>query len=1036
MMAKFLEAVLKARVLIVIAFIGVLCWGYHAYKDIPRDAFPDISPVMVPVFCEADGLAAEEVEEMISQPVETAMSGLPGVTLVKSTSGFGLSVVYVYFRDDIDIYFARQIVSERLDSITSQLPPQVEKPELGPISTGLGQVFIYYLDADPAKVDTQGKALDAWLRELNDFVVKRQLQTVPGVTTILSMGGHVLQYQVRLDADAMRRYDVAFSDVVEKIQVNNRNVGGQYLEIGSEEYLLRGIGRLNTLQDIAGITIKEHKGVPLKLSDIAEVKYGNDIRRGVVTLNGEREVVSGLVLKLYGENTSKVISALHKKLEDVQRGLPSGVKIVPYYDQANLVDNASSTVESALFQGMLLVVLVLALSLWNFRASLIVSLSMPFCAAVTMIVMQKLGMSANLMSLGGIAIALGMLVDGSIVVVENILRHLKLRQESGKSRLDIVREATLEVARPISFALMIIMAVFAPIFMFEGVEGKMFKPLAFTIVFSLGASIIAASVIAPVLSFVLLKKTSGTKNDGVVADKCYIPLLGAALKWRKTVFAVVLAALAVSLFTLSKIGREFMPTLEEGSIMITVNMAPSIGLGKSEQVVRTLEKLVMEHPEVSGTVTRIGRPEAGSHPHPVNFAEIHVELKQPEKGSIGAAMRKRIVDDLRHKLSDYPGVNVNFSQPIQNSFEELLSGTRAYFALKLYGENLDVLRTKAEEIRHAVEGIPGVVDLSVEQSYGQPQLQVKLKHHVMAHLGVTGEDVMELVEHAVGGVNAGMIYKDIRRYNINVRLKEKFRMTPEELGKLKVKARNGRYVRLDSVADIIITEGPVQINREKIQRRWTIQGNVSGRAPSEIVEDMRKVISEKVDLPAGYFVEFGGQFENQERAMRKLYVIVPLVIGVILLLLCITFKSFRSSMIVMINVPLALIGGVVGLWMTGQLLSVPAAVGFIALFGIAMQDAVVMVTDFRDLRASGADLYTAIIEGSRVRFKAVILTTLTTLLGLLPLLLSNGIGAEVQKPLAAIVVYGLGTSTMLTLFFLPTLYYTIEKHFDKKAKER
>ncbi|MBQ7396200.1 MAG: efflux RND transporter permease subunit [Lentisphaeria bacterium] len=1030
-MAKFLETLLKSRYLVLTALAGILIYGYWAYKDIPRDAFPDISPVMVPVFCEADGLAAQEVEEMISQPVETAMSGLPGVTLVKSTSAFGLSAVYVYFKDDVDIYFARQLIAERLSSIMDQLPAGVPKPELGPISTGLGQIFIYYLEADPSKVDTQGKELDAWLRELNDFVVKRQLQTVPGVTAILSMGGNVLQYQVRLNADAMRRFDVSFQDVVEKIQENNRNVGGQYLEIGAEEYLVRGVGRLNTLGDIAGITIRESDGSPLKLGQIAEVKYGNDIRRGVVTLNGEREVVSGIVLKLYGENTSKVISALHKKLEEVKHGLPAGVKIVPYYDQAALVENASWTVESALFQGMLLVVLVLAVALRDLRASFIVAMSMPFCSAVAMMVMHKMNISANLMSLGGIAIALGMLVDGSIVVVENILRHMRSKQEQQADKLKTIVTATCEVARPISFALLIIMAVFIPIFMFEGVEGKMFKPLAFSIVISLGASILAASVIAPVLSMLILK-AKPVKNDGVISDRVYIPMLAAALKYRKLLFSAVAVMLGVSVFTLSKLGREFMPTLEEGSIMVTVGMAPSIGLAESTKAVKQIERIIMKNPAVSGTVTRIGRPEAGSHPHPVNFSEIHVELKATASGSVGADMRKKIVSELRRELSGFPGVNVNFSQPIQNAFEELLSGTRAYFALKLYGENLDILRTKAEDIRHAIADIPGVVDLSVEQSYGQPQLQVKLNHHMMSHLGVTGEDVMSVIEQAVGGVNAGTIYKDIRRYNINVRLMEKFRTTPENLGKLKVKARNGRYVRVESVADIVITEGPMQINRENIQRRWVIQGNVSGRAPSEIISDMRKAIDEKVQLPDGYFVEFGGQFENQERAMQKLCIIVPIVIGVILLLLTMTFKSFRSSMTVMINVPLALIGGVIGLYATNQLLSVPAAVGFIALFGIAMQDAVVMVTDFRDLRANGTDLYTAIIEGSRVRFKAVILTTLTTLLGLLPLMLSNGIGAEVQKPLAAIVVFGLSTSTLLTLFFLPSLYYTIEKRYEKE----
>ena len=1035
-MYKLISIALHLRGLVILGMLGVIALGAWLYSETPRDAFPDISPVMVPIFAEAPGLAAEEVELMICQPVESSMSGLPDVALIKSTSSFGLGVIYVYFKDSVDIYFARQLVNERLTSAEALLPPEVPKPELGPISTGLGQIFIYYLEADPKLVDTQSKDLNAYLRELNDFVVKRQLQTVPGVTAILSMGGHVIQYQVLLNPELMRRYDVSPSDVTEAIQANNRNVGGQYVEIGSEEYLVRGIGRLNNLKELGNISIREIDGVPLRLKDIAQIQYGHEIRRGVVTRNGEEEVVAGMVLKLYGENSSKVISALHDKLAEIQSNLPPGVKIVPYYDQAELVDNAGRTVEYALFQGIVLVIIVLALALWNIRASLIVALAMPFCAAVAVIGLNAAGYSANLMSMGGIAIALGMLVDGSIVVVENINRRLGTMQTGSEPKLKAVAAAAFEVSRPIAFALLIIMAVFVPIFMFEGVEGKMFKPLAFTVVVALGGSIIAAVVNAPALASFVLNTSDKTHRyiarANRVIDIIYIPVLKRALKFRALVFTGVFVAFAFSIMTLIDVGREFVPTLEEGSIVITVNMAPSIGLPQAQKVVRKLEKIILEHRDVEGTVSRIGRPEAGSHPHPVNFAEIQIALKYPSGQTAGAEKRQQVVSELRWQLKDYPGVNLNFSQPIQNAFDELLSGTRAYFALKLYGEDLSVLRNKAEDIRKAVANVPGVVDLLVEQSYGQPQLQVKLNHEAMDRLGVSGKDVMRLIEGSIGGEDVGTVYRGIRRYSINVRLAKKFRSSIDDLENLRIRASSGRYVRLGQVASLKITEGPVQINREKVQRRWTIQGNIAGRAPSEIIKDMRRAINENVLLPPGYFVEFGGQFENQERAMQRLLIVVPIVIFIIFVLLWMTFSSLRSSLIVMINVPLALIGGVIGLVAMNQLLSVPSAVGFIALLGIAMQDAVVMVTDFTMLRKQGMPLHEAIIRGGRERFRAVILTTLTTLLGLLPLLLSSGIGAEIQKPLASIVLFGLSSSTLLTLFFLPGLYYEVERHFNYK----
>jgi cobalt-zinc-cadmium resistance protein CzcA len=704
------------------------------------------------------------------------------------------------------------------------------------------------------------------------------------------------------------------------------------------------------------------------------------------------------------------------------------VVLVPYYEQAHLVDNATKTVKNALMQGIVLVLVVLVLFLGNFRASLIVASSMPFCAAVAIIGMDKLGISANLMSLGGIAIALGMLVDGSIVVTENILRHFSLPENVGMSKLRIIEKAAREVGRPIAFALMIIIAVFVPLFSLEGVEGKMFKPMAFAICLALFGSIFAAVINAPVLGSILLKpqKEKGLQLLNKFGQAVYRPMLNLALKLRYLLFVLVGGGVIFSVLALANIGKEFMPVLEEGSILIGVSMAPSISLDKAEQTVRTLERKIIKFQPVHETVSRIGRPEAGSHPHPVNYAEIHIELK-PHSAWKGYKDKNALITDLRTRLADYPGINLNFSQPIQNAFDELLSGIKAFFAIKLYGEDLDILRTKAEEIRKVVAQVPGVVDLAVEQSFGQPQVQVILDREKAARYGIAGRSVMQLIETAVGGSDIDSIYQNTRRYAIHLRYDEKSRKEPEMLKQLQVRTADGKNIMLSQIADVRITEGPVQINREKNHRRWIIQGNISGRALSHIVADIKKIISEKVKLPPGYFVELGGQFENQQRAMERLMIIVPVVIAVIFVLLAMTFKSIRHALIVMINVPLALIGGVLGLLLTDQFLSVPASVGFIALLGIAMQDAVVMVSDFNQLREEGMPLKKAIVEGSLIRFRPVILTTLTTLLGLMPLLLSKGIGAEVQRPLAAIVVWGLTSSTLLTLFLLPCFYYVIEK---------
>jgi cobalt-zinc-cadmium resistance protein CzcA len=1024
MIERMIKAVLKNRGLVLLALLGVVGLGLVEYRKLDVEAFPDISPIMVPVFSEADGMAPEEVEQLISYPIETAMNGLPNVTLIKSTSAFGMSVVYVYFTDDTDIYFARQLVAERLSAAAADLPDLLEPPSLGPISTGLGQIFLYYLELE-AGADTGGLDTLTYLRDVNDWIVKRQLQTVNGVTEILSAGGHVLQYQIRLDPYRLHQYGLALEDVVTAVQANNRNVGGQYLQLNSEEHLVRGVGFLRNLDDIRGITLKTFEGTPVSIADVAEVDYGPAVRRGMVTLGSGEEVVSGLVMKLYGANASDVITALYEKVEEVQAGLPEGVQLVPYYEQANLVSNATRTVKTALLQGMVLVLLVLFAFLGSFRAAIIVALAMPFCALVAIIGMNHFNVSANLMSLGGIAIALGMLVDGSIVVTENIHRFLGLKQGTKADRLQLIHEATKEVGRPIAFAIMIVIVVFLPILSLEATEGKMFKPLAYTVMLALGGSIVFALAIAPVLASWLLNEKPYKESRFLSGLKGgYQQLLTAVLKAKALVFVLLAVLIVGAGVSLKRIGTEFIPVLDEGAISIDVNMAPSIALKEAEHTVQRLNAEIQQVEGIRETVAMIGRPEAGSHPHPVNFATLHVELDDPTE-------KARVVDELRERLTGYPGVQINFSQPIQHLFDEMLSGSRAQLAIKVYGEELNEIRETAETMRAALEDVEGLVDLSVEQSFGQPQVQVILDHDALARYGVPGEQVLEQVETAIGGQVISTLYRNTRRYGIHVRLAPEFRSTQDQLSELFIRSDDGALLRLDQLAEIRSVEGPLQINREQNQRRWIVQGNIHDRALSAVLADIQSVVAEKVDVPAGVFIEYGGQFEQQQRAMARLGFIVPVVLVLIFVLLWITFHSLRHAVMIMLCVPMALIGGVIGLWVTGQYLSVPASIGFIALFGIAMQDAMVLLTDFNDLRQEGQGVREAVVNGSLIRFRPVIMTTLTTLLGLMPLLLSHGAGAEVQRPLAAVVIFGLTTSTFLTLFVLPSIYEGVEQRRER-----
>ncbi|MDD3642881.1 MAG: CusA/CzcA family heavy metal efflux RND transporter [Candidatus Krumholzibacteria bacterium] len=1027
---KIVDISLRYRFLVLLGLAVVTAAGVRQYTRLPVDAFPDISPVMVPVFAEAHGMAPEEIERLIAVPIESKMNGLPGVTRIASTSAFGMAAVYVYFEDDTEIYFARRIVSERLADAAAELPDLHEQPKLGPISTGLGQIFIYYLELEPGS-DTGGKEPGQYLREINDWIVKYRLQTVPGVTDILSIGGHVLQYQIRVDPRALARHGMSIGEVVEAVRRNNRNAGGQFMTLGREEHLVRGIGLVGDIEDIRSIHVRSVDGTPVRVGDVAEVAYGSEIRRGVVSLNGEREVVSGMVLQLIGENTSAVIERLYNILPEVQGSLPAGVRLVPYYEQAELVAEATGTVKRALLVGAVLVIATLALFLGNLRTALITALALPASALVSVLFMGAAGVSANLMSLGGIAVAIGMLGDGTIVMVENVHRRLNADVGDGETcRADIVLGAAREVSRPIVFSIAIIIAVFLPIFSLENVEGKMFSPMAFTLVFALLGSLAMAVLAAPALCTYLLR--AGRHREFAVLralQRWYRPALRRVLARRRRVIAAAVALLAASAAVLPLTGTEFIPVLEEGSILIGVTMTPSISLDEATRIVQGLERRIVGFGEVEEVVSRIGRPETGSHPHPVNYAEIHVSLK-PRGEWKEHRSKEDLVTGLERALSVQPGLGLNFTQPIQNAFDELLTGIRAQVAVMVYGEDLAAIREKAEQIRRAIEDVPGLVDLAVEQSFGQPQVQVVADREACARYGVDVADVLEIVETAIGGEVIDQVWLGTRRFGIHARYRQEDREDPDAIGGLLVGAGEGAPVPLRQVASIAQVTGPLQIQREQGRRRWIVQGNVRGRDLGSVVADIRRAVDERIDLPPGTFVEYGGQFENQRRAMARLGVIVPIVIGIVYLLLSIAFGSMRKALLIFLTVPLALVGGVFGLLIAGEYLSVPAAVGFIALFGIGVQNGMVLVSGISRLRESGMPLETAIEEGAALRLRPVLMTATTTVLGVLPLLLSRGIGSEVQRPLAAVVVFGLITATAFTLFIIPAFY----RYFEDRAR--
>lgn len=1025
MLTKLVESALQYKFLVLIIFAVIAFLGWRAVVTVPVDAFPDVTPVQVNIYTESAGLAAEDVEQLLTFPIESGMAGLPDVTQIRSVSLFGLSYVAVYFEDDMDIYFARRLVMERLQEVGDRIPDGYGTPEMGPNTSGLGQVFWYTLERADEKLNADISDMD--LRTIHDWSVRLILRTAPGVDDVMSWGGQEQQFQVVIDPLQLIKYDLSFTDIITVIQANNRQVGGQYINQGSEQYLVRGLGLVENEKDIGEMVVKVDDGTPVFLRDVAEIKTEGGLRFGAVTRDG-KEVVLGMALSRVGENAASVVEAVKSKAEIVEQSLPDGVKLRPVYDRTELVDKAVWTAVKALIEGSILVAIVLFLFLGELRSAVVVISALPMAMLIAFIFMGQTGMSANLMSLAGLAVGIGMMVDGAVVMVENAFRIMAERRESGEpvNRTQAVLSAAREVANPIAFAILIIIVVFIPLFALEGLEGKLFKPMALTISFAMAGSLVLTLTLIPVLAALILKPKE-ERDTWLVRNikRRYLPLLSWALGHKKSVLSAALVLLAISLALFPFLGKEFMPQLQEGSIMWRVTSIPSASLEQSIQISKDIENTLSQFPEVSTTVAMIGRAEKGETAD-VNYMEIYTELKPPDQWS-GDRDIGELADAMREELEVVvPTAVIAFTQPIQMRVEELISGVRATLAVKIYGQNLEELDRLSEEIKNVVEKVDGVADLSLEANVGKPQIRIKVNRDQLARYGLNADDVLSVVRNGIGNEPVSTLIDGVKRFEITARLDDSSKSSIENIKAIPVKTATGAIVPLATVADVSVAEGYSFIRREQLQRYAVIQMNVRGRDVDGFVSDANALIESEVNLPAGYWIEWGGAFENQQRALARLAVIVPLTIFFIFVLLYTAFNSIKYATMIIANVPFAIIGGLFALFIGGQYVSVPSAIGFIAVFGVAMLNGIVLVSFINELREKGLSVSEAVRQGTEMRLRPVLMTASVAILGLIPMLLSSGVGAETQRPLASVVIGGLITSTLLTLVLLPVIYEWIE----------
>jgi len=1013
-MEKFISAVFRHRFLIVLAAVVVIAAGVFCWTTLPIDAFPDVTNVQVMVLTEAEGLAPAEIERLVTSPIEIQMNGLPKVQLIRSLSKAGLSQVVVIFEDDVDIYFARQLVFERLALAKEHLPEGFE-PEMGPISTGLGEIYQYTLEADSNIADPTE------LRTLQDWVIKPQLSTVQGVTEINSFGGLVKQYQVIVEPDKLLKYKISLNDVIESLSNNNATAPANFIVKGREQIIARSIGFIKSPEDIENIVVSVSENVPVYLKDVAAIQIGHQIRQGAVTRDGKGETVCGMVIMLKDSNSKTVVEKVKAKIAEIQKHLPAGVKINTFYDRMELIDACINTVTKALLESGVLVVLVLFLFLGDFRTSTVVCLSLPLSALITFIMMKWLGLSVNLMSLGGLVIATGMIVDASVVVSENIFRHLT--EKKGLAKIGVCLAATQEVARPVFFAILITIITKVPLFALQAVEGKMFKPLAWTLIFAMTGSLIVSLTIVPVICSYFLKGHSKHEDNLTIRwiKKFYLPLLHKAIDHKKVTVLVSAAIFAVSVYLFRFVGTEFLPYLDEGSIAINVVKFPTASLEESKKVGETLEKILLKFPEVQTVVTKTGRAEIAEDPMGPEQNDLLIMLKHRKFWTVKT--KQELIEKMDKELSQVPGIKLNFSQPIALRVNELISGVKSDIAVKIFGYDLEILAETAEKIEHIIAEIKGATDVKLEQIAGFLQMDIDIDRKAIARYGINVSTINEVVEAAVGGKIATTVFEKDRRFAVSVRFPENMRNDEKAIGNILIPAPSGQNIPLAQLAKISIAEVPAQISREWSMRRVLVECNVRGRDIGSFVKEAQsKLESIEKSLPSNYFISWGGQFENQQRAMKTLSIAVPAVVLLIFILLFYTFDSYRHALLIMLNLPFSWVGGILTVVLFDITLSVSAVVGFITLFGIAVANGTILVSFFTQLRREGMPLRDSIIRGCEVRLRPLLITSITAILGLIPVLLAGGPGSEIQKPLAAVVLGGLVSSLFLTLIVLPAIY--------------
>ncbi|MBN1418283.1 MAG: efflux RND transporter permease subunit [Planctomycetes bacterium] len=1049
MLDAIVSSSIRWRLLAISGGIVLLAAGAIAWLRLPIDAFPDVTNVQVMILTNAAGLPPGEVERLITRPIEIEMGGLPDVRQVRSLSRSGLSQVVIVFEDHADTYFARELVFQRLSQAREDLPDGIE-PELGPISTGLGEIYQYALASGPhcpvhgiaASGDPGeggacavcGAALEAGLdlaalRAIQDWVISLRLRRIPGINEVNSFGGFVQEFHVVPDPDLLRKYDVGLREILDALAANNANAPGGFIARDWERVNVVSMGLLSDAGDIRRIVLRAEGGTPVYLGDVADVRIGTKTRNGVVTKDGRGEAVIGMTIMLKDANSKEVVDRVRAEIPEIEKSLPPGVRIAPFYDRTDLIQACIRTVSSALGQGMVLIVAVLFLLLWEIRAAFAVAVSLPLTAAAAFVSMGVSGVTANLMSLGGLAIAVGMVVDGSTVVIENIARHMREKADTSLSRAEIAIGAVREVARPVTFAILTIIAVFLPLFSLESLEGKMFEPLALTLVFALAGSLIITLTVIPALGCAVVRRRAERGHEGLLVrlfERAYVPVLSIALRGRWMTVAAAAALLAVAGSLVPRIGTEFLPPLDEGAFAINVVRLPTAGLeGGSDQTTEIERRLLSTFPEIATVVSKTGRAEIAEDPMGPEQSDIFVMFR-PRSEWPAPRSREELIQAMREELGAFPGLSFAFSQPIALRVNELVSGIKSDVAVKIFGEDMAVLRAAAERIAPALSGVRGARDIKIEQTSGFSEIRVEMDREAMARHGVNGEDINLLIETAVGGRVATAIYEGERRFDVLVRFPEDRRADEGAIERLLVRTPRGYDVPLGDVADVREVDVPAQISREDFSRRMIVECNVRGRDLGGFIDEAKRALAPiEADLPGGYRLAWGGQFENQERAMARLRIVVPVALLAIFALLFTSLASFTSALLVLLNLPFALAGGVAMMVALGANLSVSSAVGFIALFGVAVENGLVLLAFFDQLRGRGMPVEQAVLEGCRLRLRPLLMTTLTTLLGLVPLLIATGAGSEIQRPLVAVVFGGLASALGLTLVILPVLYVLV-----------